>query len=119
VRVVNVLQTDSKQALLNAVSLISAAERLLLQAISSSTDASITSKLNTEYSRLDALLSHMLRAQAFVDGPDFAYAVVALKKNVAEIQAREDDSVESLPTVILASTIANYKSQALSLIASL
>jgi hypothetical protein len=115
-----VLPTDGKQGLLNAVSLISAAERLLIQAISSSTEPSITLKLNTEYSRLDALLSHMLRAQAFVDGPEFAFAIVALKKNVAEIQAREnDDSFESLPNVILASTIANYKSQALSLIASL
>ena len=104
---------------MNAVSLISAAERLLLQAISGSTDPSITLNLNAEYSSLDALLSHMLRAQAFVDGPDFAYAIAALKKSVAEMQAREDDTVESLPSVILASTIANYKSQALSLIASL
>jgi hypothetical protein len=119
VRAVDVVRTDSKHGLLNAVSLVSAAERLLLQAISTSTDPSITLKLNAEYSRLDALLSHMLRAQAFVDGPDFAYAIAALKKSVDEIQASEDDSVESLPSVILGSTIANYKSQALSLIASL
>lgn len=118
-RVVNVSRVESKQTLLNAVSLVSAAERLLIQAISSSTEPSITLRLNAEYSRLDVLLSHMLRAQAFVDGPDFAYALVALKKNVAEIQARETDPVETLPTVVLASTIANYRSQALSLIASL
>ncbi len=108
-----------KQSLLNAVSLIRAAEQLLVQASRDSTDANKSIQINTEYQHLDSLLSQMLQAQAISDDDDFAAATTALKSQSSALQA-DRDKIESIVTdVSLAAQIVGYLAQAASFLAGL
>jgi phosphoribosylcarboxyaminoimidazole (NCAIR) mutase len=108
-----------KQTLLNAASLIRAAEQLLVQASRASSDPAKLMQINTEYTQLDSFLSQLLHAQAIADDADFASATAALKQQAATLQAEESDIKVIVADVGKAAQIAGYIAQALSLIATL
>lgn len=110
-------QRRSQQTLLRATSLISSAERILTQAIGKTTDPTVISTLNREYSRLDLLLTRLLDAQSYSE-EELQRTLPELKEQAATLQAQEG-SLEATPEVITASTILGYYKQAVELIDSL
>ena len=108
-----------KQTLLNAVSLIRAAEQALVTASRTSTDPNTSIQINTEYQHLDSLLGQLLQAQAIADDADFASAAAALQQQASALQTDETQIQKIVTDVGTAAKIAGYLAQAASFLATL
>lgn len=112
--------TDAqRQTLLNAVSLLRAAEQLLVQAGRDTSDPTTLMKITNEYNQLDSYLSQLLHAQAIADDAAFASATAALKQQASTLQTEEDDIKKIVADVGTAAQIVGYIAQALSFVATL
>jgi hypothetical protein len=75
-----------KQTSLDAVSLVRAAEQLLIQVSRASSDPTLIAKINVEYSQLDSFLSQLLHTLAVVDDELFSSTISALKQQATILQ---------------------------------
>ena len=108
-----------KQNLVNAVSLIRAAEQMFVEASRASTDANRSIQINTEYQHLDSLLSQLIQAQAIADDADFQSATAALKQQATALQAEQAQIQAIVNDVAIAAKIAGFLAQAASFLATL
>jgi hypothetical protein len=106
-----------RQALLDAVTQIRSAEKLLIQASRATADPVALTQISIEINQLDSFLSQLLHAQAISDDADFATAIAAFKQQAEALKADEDHIKKIVAAVGTGAQIVGYIAQALVIIA--
>ena len=110
---------DQKKSLLDAITQIRAAEKLLLDESRSTSDPVKLIQINTEYQHLDSYLSQIVHAQALADDSLFNGATASLKKQVKALVADEDAMKAVVDDAKTAAKIAGFIAKAVEALAKL
>lgn len=114
---------DSKsaqiQTLTNTVSILRAAEALLLQASRATTDLPMLLQINAEYNNLDSWISQLLHTQAVDDDTQFSGAIASLKQQANLLSADEAHIQVIVKDVATAGKIVGYITQAVAFLGAL